>query len=189
MAPIAGLALSQSTPPSSPAFEVVSVKPHELPYGRISFGFMSVPGPRVLHATGNRFTENMVTVQSLIKAAYGVPEDYRILELPSWAVAREHFDIDAKTEGDETPTSEQLQLMLRKMLADRFQLKLHRELRPLPVYALVIARNGPKVREITQQAYDSRPRATQAGQRGSRSSCRVPYSFSPNHSLTTWIAR
>ena len=91
--------------------------------------------------------------------AYGV-EDYEISGLPGWALAPrgEHFDIEAKARGDEAPTSEQLRLMLQNMLADRFQLKLHREMRPLPVYALVVAGNGPQVREITKEAFDAQPR-------------------------------
>ena len=39
------------------------------------------------------------------------------------------------------------QRMLQALLADRFQLKLHRETKELPVYALVIAKNGPKLQE------------------------------------------
>lgn len=159
MAVIAGLALSQDAAPNSPAFEVVSVKPHPLPAMTGHVRMRMVPGPPVLHATGNRFTENVVTVQDLVMDAYGIDHD-RILGLADWEVGPfgEHFDVEAKAAGDGTPTQDQLRLMLQKVLADRFQLKLHREMRPLPVYALVIAKNGPKVREITKEEFLARPR-------------------------------
>jgi hypothetical protein len=134
---LATCALPQSPPPNPPAFEVVSVKPHEVPEGRVEFRLRISPGPPVPIPTGNRFTERAATMQDLIMDAYGV---------------------EAKARGDEAPTSEQLRLMLQNMLADRFQLKLHREMRPLPVYALVVAGNGPQVREITKEAFDAQPR-------------------------------
>jgi uncharacterized protein (TIGR03435 family) len=157
---VAALALGQNVTPNSPTFEVVSVKPHPLPAMTAAFRFhATTPGPPVLHATGNRFVENTATVQELIMDAYGI-EAFRISGLADWTLSPkgEHFDIDARAGGDGTPTPEQLQLMLQNVLADRFQLKLHREMRPLPVFALVIAKNGPKIREISKEAFDNRPR-------------------------------
>jgi bla regulator protein BlaR1 len=43
------------------------------------------------------------------------------------------------------PTDDDLRQMVRQLLADRFKLSLHREMRKLPIYALVVGRNGPKV--------------------------------------------
>ena len=42
---------------------------------------------------------------------------------------------------------QQLRLMLQSMLADRFKLALHHETKELPIYALVVAKNGPKLHE------------------------------------------
>ncbi len=53
------------------------------------------------------------------------------------------FDIQAKAAA--TTTNAQLKLMAQTLLADRFQLKVHRETRPVPVYALVIAKGGSKL--------------------------------------------
>jgi uncharacterized protein (TIGR03435 family) len=69
----------------------------------------------------------------------------------------EHFDIDARSAGDAAPSTAQLRLMLQRMLAERFQLKLHREMRPIPIYALVVA-NPAKIKEITKEQFDAQRR-------------------------------
>src|SRR4029077_18246393 len=57
----------------------------------------------------------------------------------------EKFDIIAKPEEGQTP-EEQLRKMLQTLLADRFQLKFHRDMKPLPAYALVLGKNGPRMK-------------------------------------------
>ncbi len=152
LAASAGLAASQTVP----TFEVVSVKPHPLQPGH--FVFRQPSAERVLSAAGDRFNEHVATLQDLIVEAYGV-KDYQISSLPDWAQSgADHFDVVATLPAGATPTSKQLQLMLQSMLADRFQLKLHREMKELPVYALVIAKNGSKLRELsdaTPPTFDS----------------------------------
>ncbi|MBZ5581580.1 MAG: TIGR03435 family protein [Acidobacteriia bacterium] len=73
--------------------------------------------------------------------------------LPGWAGpdgARdvEYYDVDAVAPV-EKPTRSQLQIMLQSLLAERFQLRAHRETRDLPVYALMIAKGGAKFKAIT----------------------------------------
>ncbi len=161
LAAAAGLAVSQTTRTDSPAFEIVSVKRHEMPAGQVVFRFATAPGGRRLEVKGNRFTEGIATVQDLLIDAYGV-KDYQIFGLPDWAKspAGEHFDIDARVADDSAPASAQLQLMLQALLADRFQLKLHRETRQLPVYALVIGEKGSKLREVSEEEVKAQPRYT-----------------------------
>jgi uncharacterized protein (TIGR03435 family) len=72
--------------------------------------------------------------------------DFQIIGGPAW-VNSEGFDIEAK--GDHSASDAQLGQMVQSLLADRFKLALHRETRQLPVYALVVAKNGPKIREST----------------------------------------
>lgn len=90
--------------------------------------------------------------------AYGVYE-FQLSGLPDWAIPPrgEHFDIDARSAGEAAPPAAQLRLMLQRMLADRFHLKLHRETRPVPVYALIVA-NPAKIKEITKEQFDAQPR-------------------------------
>jgi uncharacterized protein (TIGR03435 family) len=99
------------------------------------------------------FTATGVTLQEVILQAYGV-DDQQIAGAPDW-LNSERFDIDAKIDR---PQADELRKLsgdqpglgnsrLQAFLADHFKLKLHRETRDLPVYALVIAENGPKLHE------------------------------------------
>ncbi len=154
---MAGLALSQTAP--VPEFDVASIKPHELPPNQFTIRMRTGPNAFALRTSGSLFTEKVATVQDLIMDAYGLPE-YRIIGLGDWmkAPAGEHFDIEARAPGDEAPSQDQLRVMLQNLLADRFQLQLHREMRPVPVYALVAGKTAPKVRKLTQEEWDARPR-------------------------------
>ena len=57
-------------------------------------------------------------------------------------------------------TRDQANLMLQNLLADRFQLKVHRSTREPPVYALVVARNGPKLKVSVDDPDAPKPRGT-----------------------------
>ena len=60
---------------------------------------------------------------------------------PAWAKSQE-YDIEAKAEG--TPTGQMMMgPMLQMLLQDRFKLKIDREIREIPVYALTAAKGGP----------------------------------------------
>ncbi len=92
-----------------------------------------------------------LALRDLIQFAYGLP-DSQILGGPAWLDSI-MFDIDAKSDPlvdaqlRALPTElarHQKQLMVQALLADRFQLKAHRETRLLPVYALVVTKDGPK---------------------------------------------
>jgi uncharacterized protein (TIGR03435 family) len=63
-----------------------------------------------------------------------------------------YWDIVAKAEGDAVPTHAEFQKMLQSLLTDRFQLKLHREMRETPVYALVVSKDGAKFKESDPDA-------------------------------------
>jgi len=116
---------------SKPSFEVASVKPS----APGSSGGGITPGP-----TG--MTARNVTLLFCIRIAYDV-QDYQVSG-PNW-VSTEQFDIVAKT-GNPVK-QDQLRLMLRALLAERFGLVLHREERARSVYALVVGKNGPKLAE------------------------------------------
>jgi uncharacterized protein (TIGR03435 family) len=105
--------------------------------------------------TPDSFSVRSVTLQRLIQVAYGGLEEDQIVGAPKW-FASEEYDIDAKTDNsvaDElqklTPdhrTIEQGQ-MIRALLEDRFGLRAHGETKEVSIYLLVIAKNGPKLRE------------------------------------------
>jgi hypothetical protein len=75
---------------------------------------------------------------------------HRISGAPSW-VKSEEYDLQAKVDRDHTDQLrefgiDQYQLMLQPSLAERFRLKFHWETKNLPVYGLVVAKNGSKLR-------------------------------------------
>jgi uncharacterized protein (TIGR03435 family) len=144
-APSAG---AQASDAPLPSFEVASIKPHvpdNSPGMRIMMG-----GPDVSH-----FTASNATVKMLIGTAYSVKE-FQIAGGPSW-INSDHFDIDAKVEDS---LAEQLQklpraqqqaqtaLMLRSLLLDRFKLQITRGTKEASLFALVVAKGGPKLKEV-----------------------------------------
>jgi uncharacterized protein (TIGR03435 family) len=83
----------------------------------------------------------------LIGLAYDVSMG-TIKDAPDWVIAgSERFDIEAKAEDPEKATREQLHEMLQALLAERFQLKFHRESRDMPGFGMVVGKNGHKLRE------------------------------------------
>jgi uncharacterized protein (TIGR03435 family) len=65
---------------------------------------------------------------------------------PNW-FDRDRYDIVAKPEGPRIPSNEERKQMLKALLIDRFQLKLHSESKEIAVYALVVGRTGPRMKE------------------------------------------
>jgi uncharacterized protein (TIGR03435 family) len=134
---------------AAPSFEVASIKQH-VPdaSGRM---FISMGGLDV-----SRYSASNVTAKMLIDYAYGV-KDFRVTGGPSW-IGSERFDINAKVEDS---LAEQLQklpriqqqaqmaLMVKALLADRFKLKVTQTTKELPVFALTVAKGGPKLQETT----------------------------------------
>jgi uncharacterized protein (TIGR03435 family) len=149
------------------SFAVASIKPHSGSSDGIeSLGFVchgvdgarrAFPediglGGRLIAALG-RCRGNGVLLQSLIAFAYGVP-NRDVVGVPDWATpsaigagpgqAAVAFQIDGEAEDPAMTTTDQLRRMLESMLADRFKVRMHREIREESGYALVIAKNGPK---------------------------------------------
>jgi uncharacterized protein (TIGR03435 family) len=87
-----------------------------------------------------RITYNGVTLKMLLKRAYDISPDQ--ISGPDW-LDSERYDIVAKVPPGTTP--EQFRLMLQNLLAERFELRQHRETKTLPVYLLTVANNGPKL--------------------------------------------
>lgn len=88
-----------------------------------------------------RFTAMDVSLKMLIQFAYGVKE-FQISGGSAW-IGNDHWEIEVKCDG--TVTDSHRKLMVQTLLADRFQLKFHRENREISVYALAVGKNGPKL--------------------------------------------
>jgi uncharacterized protein (TIGR03435 family) len=120
----------QSTAAIPPGFEALSIRPHK------SGDLMS----RDLFIN-SKFTGTNITLQTLIQDAYGIQND-QISGGPNW-LNSETFDIEAKTDQSKGKWP----ALLQALLADRFKLAFHHETKELAVYALFIAKNGPKLQE------------------------------------------
>jgi uncharacterized protein (TIGR03435 family) len=99
----------------------------------------------------------------LVAIAYNVGfQSVRLSGGPDWANSMESgYDIDATPGNSVTLTgipsnvrAERLRLMLQTLLAERFQLKIRRETKELPVYAAVVAKNGPKLQKARIEEKD-----------------------------------
>jgi uncharacterized protein (TIGR03435 family) len=128
---------AQSQTPDAPAgseFDVASVKQldQSLQPGESDLSFVGTSG-KPFKISGNRVTVRG-TLLALIADAYAI-KDYQISAAPTWAGTL-LYTITAEAPGDAVPTQEQVRPMLQALLADRFQLKLHRGTKELPVYHL-----------------------------------------------------
>jgi len=97
---------------------------------------------------GGRFEAVNVTVKAMITMAYRI-RDFQLSGGPGWLDSAA-YDITAKAEGDLGP--DKTRLAMRALLADRFKLTLHSEQKELPLYALVVGKNGPKIQEAKREA-------------------------------------
>ena len=131
---------------ASPTFEVASIKRHQ------------GGGPSMLrNQPGGTLAVANIPVNFLIAFAYNVKR-FQITAGPAW-INSEGFDIEAKPDiappedarnmsfEQHQAIMDQQRVRMQNLLADRFQLKFHRETKELPIYALVVAKNGPKLHE------------------------------------------
>ncbi len=116
------------------AFEVASVKPAApQPPGQFRISMGGDPG---------RVDYQGVSLKILIERAYQI-KSYQVTG-PDW-LDSERFDVVAKLPDGAKP--EDVPKMLQTLLAERFKLTVHREQKTLPVYALGVGKNGPKLQK------------------------------------------
>jgi uncharacterized protein (TIGR03435 family) len=116
----------------SPTFEVATIKPSKPDAKGAAF---IVQGRR-LHVINQ-------TLASVMSISYSV-QTKQIIGLPKWAET-DKYDIDAVPDGTGQPNLKQWLGMVQKLVVDRYGLKMHREKRVMPVYALSVAKSGPKM--------------------------------------------
>jgi uncharacterized protein (TIGR03435 family) len=124
-----------------PAFDVASVKPN-------NSGSTST---RVWSRDASYSVENL-SLFRIIKIAYGAKSDAQIMGGPS-EILKSRYDIEAKIDEEQVAKMKamssddrrlQIDLMLQSLLADRFHLEVKFQTKEVPVYALVLAKGGPK---------------------------------------------
>jgi uncharacterized protein (TIGR03435 family) len=143
----AALTAQERTTPAAPRFETVSIRPvpaNAPPVMRDSDFTPVLPGGQYIHSRAELF--------SMISLAYSVDNpSVQLVGLPNWA-KDQSFAIAAKpAEGfpalSLAENLEQVRLMMRAMLEDRFRLQLHTETRQGPILKLEVAKGGLKVKE------------------------------------------
>ncbi len=137
---------TQAAAASTPKYEydVATIKPAKDPAGGWA-----------LQYDGDTLRGMNVPLLYVVKFAFGIYEDYRILGAPKWLDST-NYDISAKIDAPTMDALKKLprdqqnrarEQMLQNLLAERFQLVAHRETKELPVYFLVVGKNGPKLPE------------------------------------------
>ena len=141
---------------TSSSFETASIKLNKS--GRQIVEFNVEPG--------GRFVAVGVTMGLLFQTAYGVKE-FQISKAPAW-FDDERYDIDARPEesvatslsnAPSRQASRQVMLMVQSLLTQRCKLVLGHETKELPIYTLVIGKDGPKLQPSTflpQEKLESR---------------------------------
>jgi bla regulator protein blaR1 len=134
--------LLHATTTPVPSFEVATVKPSK------------DPGVQIAMSPANFFMKG--SLKDLIKYGYDMRSDEQLVGGPSW-MNTEFFDVQAKATDTDSKAIDKLnferqidqtRLMVQSLLADRFQLKASIQNRERQVYALVVAKGGPKLKEV-----------------------------------------
>ena len=131
------------SPTPKPSFEVATVKPNAAGDNRVA----------IMRQPGGRFMTTNTSLRMLLGFAYGV-RDFQISGGPSW-VNTDRWNIEGRAKESDLPllagpldptVTNPLLQMVQSLIEDRFQFKMHREARELPVYELVVAKGGAKVK-------------------------------------------
>jgi uncharacterized protein (TIGR03435 family) len=127
------------TPAAKKSFEVATIKLTDPNFGGILIQFPA----GTLSLRG-------FTLQDIISFAYGV-DNRQILNVPK-ALETERFDVVGKADKPLTPqlSNTETAQMVQTLLADRFQLKFHRETRDIPIYVMTVAKGGHKMKARTE---------------------------------------
>jgi uncharacterized protein (TIGR03435 family) len=116
---------------AKPAFDVATIKPSKPGEEGSGYGL-----------DGRHITTVNTSLDNLIGYAYDIHRK-QIVASPDWADS-DKFDIAGVPDLPGEPSDPQMKLMIQKLLADRFQLKFHREQKELSVYVLSVAKGSPK---------------------------------------------
>jgi uncharacterized protein (TIGR03435 family) len=145
---------------AAPAFEAASVKPHPAGDTRRS-------APQFL--PGGRFVSAGVPLRTVIAVAYHVgSQSVRLTGGPDWIKSMDGvYDIEATAPPGLIPLGlpnkdrdDKMRLMLQNLLEDRFKLKVRRETKEMAAYAVVVAKNGPKLEKSKVEEKDCTDAAT-----------------------------
>jgi uncharacterized protein (TIGR03435 family) len=132
---------------ASLTFEVATVKKYgdPRPAGPVAARKSEAGPARLSGADPILFSRRNASLTSLLQAAYHLKAQQVIG--PGW-LTTERYEVVARV--PEGANAEQQMIMLKNLLTERFQIKLHRETRDLPVFEMVAAKGGSKLKESVQ---------------------------------------
>lgn len=128
---------------AKPKFDVITVKPSD----------PNRPG-KLFTVRGRHVMTINTDLNDIITFAYGLHVK-QIIGGPDW-LATEKFDIDGVPDVEGQPSADQLRLLLRDALEQRFAFKFHRDEKELTAYTLTVAKGGPKMKVTEDKPSDSR---------------------------------
>jgi uncharacterized protein (TIGR03435 family) len=118
---------------ADPSFEVATIKPSN----------PDRPGNSILVDRTGMLTTTNTTLKELVIFTYGI-HPVQVENLPAWAET-EKFDIQGKPDQEGVGNDTQIRSMMKKLLAERFQLSFRRENKELSAFTLNIGRSGHKL--------------------------------------------
>lgn len=119
---------------ADPNFEVATIKPNN----------SNATSMQALIIRGRNFITRASSLGDLIDFAYEV-QSKQIVNAPDW-IDKDRYDIDAVPEQEGVPNPQQLRIMIRKLLADRFKLTFHHDKREMSAYVLSVSKEGQKLK-------------------------------------------
>lgn len=128
---------------AKPKFDVVTVKPSD----------PNRPG-KLFTIRGRRLVTINTNVNDLVTFAYGL-HARQIIGAPDW-FSIEKFDLDGVPDVEGQPSADQMRLLIQDVLVQRFKLAFHHDERELSVYALTVAKGGPKMTVTQNNTNDPR---------------------------------
>ncbi len=113
-----------------------------------------------LRFTPDGFTANAAPLEYLIRYAYNITRDGFVHGLPAWG-ASDYYIVSAKVDDSDLPEwkacdAAERRRVLQQFLSERFHLALHTEKVELPIYSLVLAKNGVKMQQVKPPEGDTR---------------------------------
>lgn len=124
---------------AKPSFEVATIKP--TPPDQQGKG---------IQVQGSHFRTRNTSLSDLITFSYGLQQK-QIIGAPDW-VATDKWDIEAQPDVPGVPNRNQVMMMIQKLLADRFQLKFHKDSKELSAYVLTASKTGNKMTKGDQDS-------------------------------------
>jgi uncharacterized protein (TIGR03435 family) len=155
---------------ADPGFEVATIKPNVSGEANL----------RQLTMNGRNFVLKNGSLGDLIGFAYNV-QMKQIVNGPDW-MDKDRYDIGGVPDVEGAPSVDQLRLMVRKLLADRFALKFHQEKREMPAFVLSVEKTGQKL-----TASDSKNSLPNIGMRGMPNGLKLVLSNATVRDFTSFL--